>query len=98
MSRRLELFHFPALDDQVKPYFGPPQEGVYYCNACGSTQRSQSNMMCHVESKHLNLNLKCVFCPSISKTRRYFRAHLNYHHKDKLPTYGLKDFHYYTME
>ena len=56
-----DFFLFAVVDEKAKAYFGPPQGGMYICNACGSTQKSQSNMICHIESKHLALNLKCVF-------------------------------------
>jgi len=88
-----------VLDEQVRPYFGPrSQEGLYLCNACGSAQKSHSNMTSHIESKHLALNLKCKLCHGISKTRRTFQAHIKHHHKDKFLLSGLKENHFYTIE
>ena len=93
------IFHFAVLDEQVRPFFGPrSQEGLYICNACGSAQKSHSNMTNHIESKHLALNLKCKLCHGISKTRRTFQAHIKYHHKDKFLLSGLKENHFYTIE
>lgn len=92
-------FSFAVLDQHVRPYFGPrSQEGLYICNACGSTQRSHSNMTNHVESKHLSLTLKCILCHGISKTRRTFGAHLKYHHKDQTLFSGMKQNQFYTLE
>ena len=94
------FFHLIAvLDDHVRSFFGPrSQEGLYVCNACGSTQRSHSNMTNHVESKHLSLSLKCILCHGISKTRRTFGAHLKYHHKDQTLYSGMKQKQFYTIE
>ena len=70
-------FSFAVLDQHVRPYFGPrSQEGLYICNACGSTQRSHSNMTNHVESKHLSLTLKCILCHGISKTCLVVSCHV----------------------
>ena len=78
-------FSFAVLDQHVRPYFGPrSQEGLYLCLECGSKQKSHSNVTNHIESKHLSLSLKCIFCHGISKTRRSFQAHLKHQHKDQV--------------
>ena len=87
-----------VIDEKAKAYFGLPQGDMYICNACGSTQKSQFHMICHIESKHLDLRLKCVFCHGISKTRRFLRAHLFKYHKQQLHTNGKKDHPYYILQ
>ena len=89
---------FAVLEEQVRTFFGPKLEGLYSCNACGSTQKSHSNMTNHIESKHLSLCLKCKICHGISKTRRTFQAHLKTYHKDSFMNSGLKEHHFYNLE
>ena len=93
-------FSIPVLDvdEQVRPFFGRTNQGLYKCNGCGEVKTAHSNLRNHIESKHLALNLKCKLCHVISKTRRTFHDHIKYHHKDKFLLSGLKKNHFYTVE
>jgi len=87
-----------VLDKQVRPFFGPKLEGLYSCNACGNAQKSHSNLTNHIESKHLNLCLKCKMCHRTCKTRRVFQSHLKTYHKELFQNSGLKEYHFYDLE
>ena len=86
------------VDEQVRPFFGHTNQGLYKCTGCGEVKTAHSNLRNHIDSKHLHLKLICKLCHGVWKTRRSIHAHIKYHHKDKFLLSGLKANHYYTIE
>jgi len=67
------------VDEQVRPFFGRTNQGLYQCNGCGDVKTAHSNLRNHIEAKHLHLKLICKFCRSIFRTRLNFQMHLKIH-------------------
>ena len=87
MKYRLDLknkFHFSLagktfsnVDEQLKDYFGR-HEGIYYCKACGKTEKSHSNMRYHVESKHYSPGYSCQNCGKHFQIKTFLQRHLKF--------------------
>ena len=67
------------VDEQVRPFMGRNNQGLYQCKACGDIKTAHSNLRNHIESKHLHLTLVCKICRAKFKTRLNFQMHLKMH-------------------
>ena len=68
--------HQYAADAHVRQYMGRSQMGLYECKACGSLQRSHSNLRVHVESKHYSPGYPCDHCGRVFKICNSLKKHL----------------------
>ena len=40
-----------------------------WCSACGYSSMSHSDVVRHIEAKHMNMRISCKFCPRVCHTR-----------------------------
>ena len=59
----------------MKEYFGKVQGGAYVCKACGKSERSHSNLRCHVESQHYSPGYSCENCGKGFKMYQTYTRH-----------------------
>jgi len=60
--------------EKIQMFFGR-QNGMYICRACGSVQKSHSNLRFHVESKHYSPGYACNLCGQVFKILKNMQAH-----------------------
>jgi len=56
------------------------KEGFHGCKTCGYKSRKYIDVRRHIESRHVNLKITCIFCDTVFKTNRTYREHVKRHH------------------
>ena len=86
----LFLFFFPIfifslvnildLDDQINEMSLQMSNRHWECTMCGKVSQQKSDLKKHIESLHLHLNLPCMLCPKVFRTRHSRFSHLRKTH------------------
>ena len=56
------------------------KEGFHSFKICGYKSRKYIDVRRHIESRHVNLKIECIYCDAIFKTNRTYKEHVKRHH------------------
>jgi len=68
------------LDDQINEMSLQMSNRHWECTMCGKVSQQKSDLKKHIESLHLHLNLPCMLCPKVFRTRHSRFSHLRKTH------------------
>ena len=57
------------------------EDGTWRCLSCDFTSKVSSNLVQHIESKHVSVQYNCEFCPKVCPTKKAIQLHITRHHK-----------------
>ena len=52
---------------------------IWVCVECNYHQKLKSDVVKHIERRHLNLKLSCSMCPHTTNSRSDLRSHMRSH-------------------
>ena len=70
--------YFPILDldEQIAEMSLQMSSKHWECTMCGKVSQQKSDLKKHIESLHLHLDLPCMLCPKVFRTRHSRFSHL----------------------
>ena len=57
-------------------------ESGTWCSACGYSGSGLSDVVRHIEAKHMDLRIPCRFCSTVCKTQLNIKRHLKKYHPE----------------
>ena len=90
---------FPSLPDGdiYSNYIHLIKGRGWKCKICEKEDKRKSNMVHHVDSKHLSTSYVCPFCQHVNKTEDSRRKHIIKVHETNLSLKVIKDMALYTL-
>ena len=76
----LNIYNFSYLISVETLLLKKNKEGFHACKTCGYKSRKYIDVRRHIESRHVNLKITCIFCDTVFKTNRTYREHVKRHH------------------
>jgi hypothetical protein len=73
------------LSDTLDTYLMRNSGGAIWCNACGFHGNSKTDVVRHIEARHLSSHIECKFCQKVLNCKRNLQRHIRkHHHHDKM--------------